>query len=105
MNALTSGHVAAGMTPLDYETDRDMLQAALATIGLVEPRQARLLWIADTLDLAEVECSAAYLEAARGRSDLEIVAEPREMEFDTAGNLISHRRPAAPAPARPPASA
>lgn len=106
LNSLTSGHIAAGMTPLDYETDREMLQAALGTVGLVEPRQARLLWIADTLDLAEVECSAAYLEAARGRSDLEIIAQPREMEFDAAGNLpvTSHRR-AAPALARPPACA
>ena len=29
VNALTSGHVAAGMLPLDYETDREMLAAAL----------------------------------------------------------------------------
>jgi hypothetical protein len=86
LNSLTSGHVAAGMTPLDYETDREMLQAALGTVGLVEPRHARLLWIADTLNLAEVECSAAYWEEARGRSDLEVIAEPREMEFDAEGN-------------------
>ncbi len=87
VNSLTSGHIAAGMTPLDYATDREMLQAALGTIGLVEPPHARLLWIADTLDLAELECSAAYLEAARGRSDLEILGEPRELEFDAVGNL------------------
>jgi hypothetical protein len=87
LNSLTSGHVAAGMTPLTYETDREMLEAALGTVGLVEPRNARLLWIADTLNLAELECSAAYLEEARGRSDLEIVREPREMEFDAEGNL------------------
>jgi hypothetical protein len=87
VNALTSGHIAAGMTPLDYETDREMLQAALGTVGLVAPPEARLLWIADTLDLAEVECTIAYLEAARGRSDLEIIAAPREMVFDAAGNL------------------
>ena len=87
VNSLTSGHIAAGMTPLDYATDREMVQAALGTIGLVKPPHARLLWIADTLDLGELECSAAYLEAARGRSDLEILGEPREMEFDAAGNL------------------
>ena len=39
VNSLTSGHIAAGMTPLDYETDREMLQAALGTVGLVEPPQ------------------------------------------------------------------
>ncbi len=92
LNSLTSGHIAAGMTPLDYQTDREMLQAALGTVGLVEPQNARLLWIADTLDLAEVECSAAYLEEAQGRDDLEITSEPRELQFDAEGNLTSLRR-------------
>jgi len=91
LNSLTSGHIAAGMTPLDFPTDREMLQAALGTVGLVEPRSARLLWIADTLDLAEVECSTAYLDAARGRTDLEIISDPREMAFDAEGNLRSVR--------------
>jgi hypothetical protein len=87
LNALTSGHVSAAMRPLDYETDREMLDAALGTIGLVEPHSARLLWIADTLRLAEVECSEVYLDEARGRGDLEIVTEPREMPLDGEGNL------------------
>jgi hypothetical protein len=86
VNALTSGHIAAGMAPLDYETDREMLAAALGTIGLVQPRDARLLWIANTLDLAEVECSSAYFDAAKGRSDLEIVSPLREIDFDATGN-------------------
>ena len=77
------------MAPLDYETDREMLAAALGTIGLTEPPQARLLWIADTLHLAEVECSAAYLAEARGRSDLEVLTEPRDLRFNTDGNLPS----------------
>ena len=87
LNALTSGHIAACMAPPDYETDREMLTAALGTIGLVQPQNARLLWIGDTLDLAEVECSVAYLDEARGRRDLEIIGLPREMEFDAEGNL------------------
>jgi hypothetical protein len=28
-----------------------------------------------------------YLEAARGRSDLEVLGEPRPLPFDAAGNL------------------
>ncbi len=87
LNALTSGHVAAGMAPLDYETDREMLAAAFGTIGLVPPQEARLLWIANTLDLAEVECSLAYIDEAKDRSDLEIISPPREIEFDAEGNL------------------
>ena len=87
LNGLVSGHVAAAMTPLDYATDREMLAAALGTIGLAEPPDAKLLWIADTLHLGEVECSAAYLDEARQRSDLEILTDVRELPFDAAGNL------------------
>ena len=87
LNALVSGHVSAGMLPLDYETDREMLAAALSTIGLAEPPEARLLWIANTLKLAEVECAAAYLDEARRRDDLEILTELRDLPFDAQGNL------------------
>ena len=75
------------MLPLDYETDREMLDAALSTIGLVEPPDAKLLWIKNTLALEELECSAAYLDEARERQDLEILTPPRELPFDAAGNL------------------
>lgn len=87
LNGLVSGHVAAVMTPLDYPTDREMLAAALGTIGLAEPPEARLVWIADTLHLGEVECSAAYLAEAQKRSDLEVLTGLSELPFDAAGNL------------------
>ncbi len=86
VNALTAGHIASVMTPLHYESDREILDTALPTIGLREPIDARVLWIKNTLELAEVECSAAYLEEARTRNDLEIIAPARSLEFDAAGN-------------------
>ena len=61
--------------------------AALGTIGLVEPSNAKLIWIADTLHLDEVECSAAYLDEAQRRDDLEIINKPQDIPFDAAGNL------------------
>jgi hypothetical protein len=87
LNAIVASHVSAAMPPLDYETDREMLHVALGTVGLVEPAQARLLWIRNTLDLAEVECSAAYLDEAQRRDDLEVLSPLRDLPFDAAGNL------------------
>jgi len=87
LNAIVSGHVSAAMPSVDFETDREMLASALGTIGLAEPPSARLLWVPDTLHLAEVECSTAYLGEARGRDDLEILSDPRPLPFDAAGNL------------------
>lgn len=87
INCLTGGHPTAAMLPLDYASDREILDAALPTIGLTDPPRARLLWIRNTLDVREVECSEAYLEEARGRNDLEVVAEPRPLPLDAQGNL------------------
>lgn len=87
INCLTGGHVAAGMHPFDYETDREILDIALPTIGLAEPPNAKVLWIHNTLDLVEVECSEAYLAEARTKPNLEILTDLRPLPFDAAGNL------------------
>ncbi len=87
VNTLTSGHISAGMLPLDFETDRQMIEAALATAGLVEPPQAKVVWIHNTLEMAEIECSAALLAQVRGQEKLSAVSTLRDWPFDTAGNL------------------
>ncbi len=87
INCLTGGHPTAAMLPLDYPTDREVLDHALPTCGLVEPPDARLMWIRNTLDVAEVECSRAYLAEARQRNDLEILTEPRPLPLDARGML------------------
>jgi hypothetical protein len=87
LNSLTGGHSIAAMTPLDYPTDRQLLDAALPTIGLTEPYDAKCMWIQDTLHVAELECSAAYWSAAQERPDLEILCTPRPLPFDSEGNL------------------
>ena len=90
INCLTGGHPTAAMPPLDYPTDREMLDAALPTIGLTPPQDARLMWAHNTLEIAEVECSTAYLSEARERPDLAIIRDPRPMPFNEQGNLPDH---------------
>jgi hypothetical protein len=87
LNAISAGHVAAAMPPLDYETDAEILDRALGIVGLVDPPDARVLWIANTLDLAEVECSAAYLDEARTREDLDVLTGLRDLPLSGSGNL------------------
>jgi hypothetical protein len=91
INVTTAGNPAVGMIPPHYDTDREVLEVALGTIGLVDPPRAKLLWIHHTLDLAEVECSEAYLETARQRSDLEVLLKPRPLPLDPTGNLPQSR--------------
>ncbi len=87
VNGLASGSVAISAFPLHFETDRELLDASLAIIGLVEPQQAKLLWIKNTLNLEEVECSAAFFNQARERPDLEVLTVLRDLPLDAAGNL------------------
>jgi hypothetical protein len=75
------------MVPIHFETDREVLEAALPLIGLTDPPDARLMWIRNTLSVAEVECSAAYREEARQRDDLEILTELRPLPLDASGML------------------
>jgi len=87
INCMTGGHVPAAMFPLDFETDREILDAAMSQIGLTEPPQAKLLWIHNTLDVVELECGEAYLPQARELPNVEILTDPRPLPLDAAGNL------------------
>lgn len=87
INALTSGHVSGAKKPLVYDTDKDIIAAAIPTIGLTPRERASILWISNTLDVIEVECSAVYMEAVKNRDDLEVISELRDWPFDVSGNL------------------
>ncbi len=87
INCITSGHVSAGAVPLHFESDREVLHAALPQARDPTPAGAKWIWIRDTLHLATVACSEAYLSAAGSRDDLEVIASPRPLAFDEAGNL------------------
>ena len=92
INCLTGGHPTAAMIPVHYPTDREILDAALPTIGLTDAPDAKLMWIQDTLAVSELECSAAYFEEAQQRSDLEILTPLRPMPLDTKGNLPAFKQ-------------
>ena len=87
INALTSLHLSAARLPFVYDTDREMLSVALSTTGVADPERARVLWIRNTLELRELECSAAYREEAEGRPDLTILSDLRAWPLDEQGQL------------------
>jgi hypothetical protein len=88
INALTGGHPTAAAVPITFDTDREVLEAALQTVGLDEPENARIVQISNTLHLSEVFVSEAYLPEVAQRSDLEVLDGPFEMEFDAEGFLL-----------------
>jgi len=87
INVATACYPQVAMIPPHYDTDRELLDVALSSIGLTDPPHAKVMWIRNTLQVEEVECGEAFLPLARERADLEILTEPREMIFDELGML------------------
>ncbi len=88
INCMTGNAPAGAMIPIHYDSDRKNLEVALTTVGLVEPQNARLLRIRNTLELTEVLASEAYLPEAERRDDLTVVDPPADIPFDKAGDLL-----------------
>ena len=89
INSLTGGHPSAAGIPCHFDSDREVIENALATVGFVEPENARVVQIADTLHLGEVLVSEACLAEVADRDDLEVIDGPFEMPFDENGNLAA----------------
>lgn len=87
VNCVTSGRTGVGKIPIYYPTDREAVQACLQTIGLAPPFKARLVRIKNTLELGELVCSEALLDAVDRHPDLEQTSELFDMAFDDAGTL------------------
>ncbi len=62
LNALTAGHAAAAMVPLDYETETEIIEAARLAVGQTDVATLRIIRIRDTAHLAEFEASESLRE-------------------------------------------
>ena len=91
INALTSLTPHCAKIPIHFDTDRECVAQALVSLAMDDPRTARVVRIADTLSLAEMEVSESCAALLHGRADLSIAATAAEMRFDGAGNLLPIR--------------
>ena len=88
INCLTACSPAGAKLPPVLETDRDAVAVALSCLGLERVEDARVVRIKNTLRLAEVEVSEAFLRDVAKREDLEQVSEPAPLAFDATGTLV-----------------
>lgn len=87
LNALTTTFFMRVALPMVFETDREAIDAALKSLGLEDIRQARVLRIANTLELEEFWASAALYGDLQTRG-LVPIGEEEELSFDPEGNLL-----------------
>jgi hypothetical protein len=86
INCLTAGYPEGAFIPVHFETDREVIEAALAIVGLRSPEEARVLHIRNTLVLEELDASGACLSEP-SQTSFSVLGQPRPMEFDEKGNL------------------
>jgi hypothetical protein len=89
INCMTGNSPSGAAIPLYYDSDAKCIECALTTVGFVEPENAKVVRIINTLDLAEVQVSEAYLPEVEKREDLSIVEPAQNMTFDQQGDLPS----------------
>ncbi|MEO2033720.1 MAG: lactate racemase domain-containing protein [Planctomycetaceae bacterium] len=96
INCITALHPEGAMIPITFSTDREAVEAALKTIGLTEPQDAKVIHIQDTLHLDVVRASAACLTEIRNTGNCRIVGEVYPMPFDADGRLTGLQDPGGP---------
>lgn len=89
INAVTGGHPTAGMLPVSFDTDREVIANSFQTIALKPVEKTEIMHIHNTLKVREMLVSEAYLPLLNDRDDLELIHDPVDMKFDAQGNLFN----------------
>ncbi len=92
VNCLTQGTCATGKIPIWLPNDRDAIDTALRIIGPIDRSKARAILIKNTQELEHLWISESLAEQVRKDKKLakrvELIGEPREVQFDVLGTLI-----------------
>lgn len=89
VNCLTGMGPENGRIPIFFERDQDVLSTAHDNSGVLNPKDLRIVWAKNTLELEYLYASHPLLKEVRSNPRLEILSDPVDFPFDPAGNLIS----------------
>lgn len=95
INALTASTPAAIRLPIHFPSDRECLQAIWPTVGKFRAGDVTIGWIRNTLELTPIVLSENLMPEIEKNPLLEVIAGPRPIQFDEAGNLVDMFKPAA----------
>jgi hypothetical protein len=89
INCVTSGYPERANISVHFDTDREVLDAALAIIGTRAMEKARIMHIRNTLKLEEVEVSEPCMKELKPITAFDVLKGPYELTFDASGNLAA----------------
>ena len=88
-NCITGTSLEKGAVPMYFGNDRQAIEVALESIGLIPSAMSKIVRIQNTLRLEILEVSEAYIPELHPRNDVKIIKGPELMEFDSNNNLLA----------------
>ena len=88
MNALTSLGLLPAKIPIYFDSDREAISAALASLAESDVAKMKVVRIADTLNVERLLMSEGAVAAMNGRAGAITTGPLRDLAFDTEGNLL-----------------
>ena len=87
-NCITGISLEKAAVPMHFENDRQAIEVGLGSMGLIPPEKSKIVRIKNTNQLETVQVSDVFADELQHRSDLEVLGEPRSMEFKGDDNLL-----------------
>ncbi|WP_407314075.1 lactate racemase domain-containing protein [Desulfosporosinus sp. SB140] len=87
INCLTACAPEKGRLPMAFNTDLEAVKAALMTVGLENISESRVVHIKNTLEMKEIEISAALMPEAKMNPSLQVIRNLETMNFDQCCSL------------------
>jgi len=87
VNSLTSNFLTRARVPLSLPTDRDVLEACLATCWRIDPREARVVVIPNTLELTTLWVTAPLADEVDADPSLSFESDFLPWPIDSRGTL------------------
>jgi hypothetical protein len=86
-NVLHTGFLNRAKLPITLPNDRELLRAAFLAMGSPDARKARVVRIADTLQVGRMWISEGLLREARANPRITVLGKPTRLKSDEDGEL------------------
>jgi len=91
VNSLTSNFLTRARVPLSLPDDQRVIQACLDTCWKVDPQEARLVIIPNTLELTTLWVTEPLAAEVEAHPELQFESGFQPMPFDVSGQLVQER--------------
>lgn len=80
-NSITATILGPSKLPLIMNNEKEAILIAVKTCNRIEPENAKIVRIKNTLELNQIEVSTIYYDVIKKRHDMEMISQPYKLEF------------------------